>query len=112
MEERGEVPKQLSTREKAGFQGGDSESLKNVDPGSSWSVGFVAGFLAKTIMHVYASLIPTTILGLVGSILGGLSVGIFSNPAVGARFHTASIVLSTIGAILVLTPDGRTGWIQ
>ena len=36
MEERGELPKQLSRRKKPGFQ--DSGSLRNVDPGPSWTL--------------------------------------------------------------------------
>src|SRR5260370_22765121 len=39
MEERGELPKQLSRRKKAGCQ--DSGSLRNVDPRPSWTLRIV-----------------------------------------------------------------------
>jgi uncharacterized membrane protein YeaQ/YmgE (transglycosylase-associated protein family) len=34
-------------------------------------VGFVAGLIAKSIMHVHAGFLMTTLLGIVGSVVGG-----------------------------------------
>jgi uncharacterized membrane protein YeaQ/YmgE (transglycosylase-associated protein family) len=74
-----------------------------------WSIilGFIAGAIAKIIMHVHMGLIETTILGIVGSIIGGLIARIFSKPAEGSRFHPAGLILSVIGAIIVLFIAGR-----
>jgi uncharacterized membrane protein YeaQ/YmgE (transglycosylase-associated protein family) len=65
-------------------------------------VGFVAGLIAKSIMHVHAGLLLTTLLGIVGSIVGGFIARLFSKPADGAPFHPAGFIMSLIGAIIVL----------
>jgi uncharacterized membrane protein YeaQ/YmgE (transglycosylase-associated protein family) len=65
-------------------------------------VGLIAGFLAKSIMHMHMSLLWTTVLGLVGSIVGGLVTHLFSRSKEGAQFHPAGIIVSILGALLVL----------
>jgi uncharacterized membrane protein YeaQ/YmgE (transglycosylase-associated protein family) len=65
-------------------------------------VGFVAGLIAKSIMHVHAGFLMTTLLGIVGSIVGGLIARLFSKPADGAPFHPAGFIMSIVGAIIVL----------
>ena len=65
-------------------------------------VGLIAGWAAKSIMHMHMSLVWTIGLGLVGSILGGLVTHVFSRPGPGARFHPAGIIVSILGALLVL----------
>ena len=67
-------------------------------------VGLVAGFVAKSVMHMHMTLLWTIVLGLVGSILGGLitHVHVFSRPKPGAKFHPAGIIISILGALLVL----------
>jgi uncharacterized membrane protein YeaQ/YmgE (transglycosylase-associated protein family) len=65
-------------------------------------IGFFAGLVAKWIMHVHLGLLATILLGIVGSIVGGLIARIFSRPAEGTRFHPAGVILSIIGAIIVL----------
>jgi uncharacterized membrane protein YeaQ/YmgE (transglycosylase-associated protein family) len=65
-------------------------------------IGFIAGLIAKWIMHVQANVIETIIIGLIGSIVGGLIARLFSKPAEGSSFHPAGFVLSIIGAILIL----------
>ena len=65
-------------------------------------IGFIAGLIAKWIMHVQANVIETIIIGLIGSIVGGLIARIFSKPAEGSSFHPAGFILSIIGAILIL----------
>jgi uncharacterized membrane protein YeaQ/YmgE (transglycosylase-associated protein family) len=74
-----------------------------------WSIilGFIAGAIANFIMHAHMSFLWTTILGIVGSIVGGLIARIFSKPADGAPFHPAGLILSVIGAIVVLFIAGR-----
>jgi uncharacterized membrane protein YeaQ/YmgE (transglycosylase-associated protein family) len=65
-------------------------------------IGFIAGLIAKWIMHVQANVIETIIIGLIGSIVGGLIARLFSKPAEGSSFHPAGLILSIIGAILIL----------
>jgi len=42
------------------------------------------------------------VLGIAGSFIGGLIARIFSKPADGAAFHPAGIILSIIGALILL----------
>jgi uncharacterized membrane protein YeaQ/YmgE (transglycosylase-associated protein family) len=70
-------------------------------------IGFITGFIAKLIMHHHMGLLATTLLGIVGSIVGGLIARLFSKPAQGAPFHPAGLILSIIGAIIVLFIIGR-----
>jgi uncharacterized membrane protein YeaQ/YmgE (transglycosylase-associated protein family) len=49
----------------------------------------------------------TTVLGIVGSIVGGLIARLFSKPEPGAPFHAAGFILSIIGAIIVLFIWGK-----
>ena len=74
-----------------------------------WSIilGFIAGAIAKIIMHVHMGFIETTILGIVGSLVGGLIARIFSKPAEGSPFHPAGLIMSIIGALIVLFISGR-----
>lgn len=65
-------------------------------------IGFLAGLIAKWIVHVHLGLLATILLGIVGSIVGGLIARIFSKPSEGTRFHPAGLILSIIGAIIVL----------
>jgi len=65
-------------------------------------VGLIAGFVAKSVMHMHMTLLWTVVLGIVGSIVGGLIVHMFSRPKPGAPFHPAGIIVSILGAILVL----------
>jgi uncharacterized membrane protein YeaQ/YmgE (transglycosylase-associated protein family) len=71
-----------------------------------WSI--VVGFIVGCIAHFFvASAGPmgfwvTSIIGILGSIVGGLIARIFSKPADGAMFHPAGFFLSIIGAVIVL----------
>ena len=63
----------------------------------------IIGFIAEKVGgfhtgHWYL----TVILGIIGSIVGGLIARLFSKPADGAPFHPAGIILSIIGAIIVV----------
>jgi len=65
-------------------------------------VGLIAGYLASKIMKTNTSLFTEMILGIVGSILGGwLTQLIFGVDLVGA-INLTSIVVSIIGAIIVI----------
>jgi uncharacterized membrane protein YeaQ/YmgE (transglycosylase-associated protein family) len=49
----------------------------------------------------------TAILGIAGSIVGGLIARLFSKPAPGAPFHPAGFIMSIIGAVLLLFLVGK-----
>ncbi len=67
-------------------------------------VGLVVGAVARFIMPgaEHMGLIMTGILGIAGSFVGGFIARLFSKPAPGAPFHPAGIVLSIVGALIVL----------
>lgn len=46
-------------------------------------------------------------LGIVGSFVGGFIGRLFSKPADGALFHPAGIIMSIIGALIVLFVMGK-----
>ena len=67
-------------------------------------VGIIVGAIARLIVPgaQHLSILMTGVLGIVGSIVGGLIARVFSKPADGAAFHPAGIILSVIGAVIVL----------
>ena len=65
-------------------------------------VGLIAGFAAKSVMHLHLTLLWTIGLGLIGSIVGGFVTHLFIRPREGAQFHPAGIIFSILGALLVL----------
>jgi len=67
-------------------------------------VGFIVGWIARAIMPgaQHLGFIMTTLLGIGGSILGGLIGRLFSKPEPGSSFHPAGIIMSIIGAIILL----------
>lgn len=71
-----------------------------------WSIilGFIVGLLARAIMPgaQHLGFILTTVLGIGGSLLGGLIARLFSKPKEGAKFHPAGLIMSLIGAIILL----------
>lgn len=71
-----------------------------------WSiiVGFIVGLIARAIVPgaQHMGFIMTTILGIVGSLLGGLIARLFSRPPEGSKFHPAGFFLSILGAIVLL----------
>ena len=72
-------------------------------------VGIIVGFIARAIMPgtQHMGILMTGVLGIVGSIVGGLISRLFSKPADGSLFHPAGIIMSIVGAILVLFLWGR-----
>jgi uncharacterized membrane protein YeaQ/YmgE (transglycosylase-associated protein family) len=69
-----------------------------------WSivVGFVVGLIASAIMHTHLGFVGTTLLGIVGSVVGGLIARLFSRPPEGSKFHPAGFLMSIIGAIILV----------
>ena len=69
-----------------------------------WSivVGFIVGLIASAIMHTHFGFVGTTLLGIVGSVVGGLIARLFSTPPAGSRFHPAGFFLSIVGAIVLV----------
>jgi uncharacterized membrane protein YeaQ/YmgE (transglycosylase-associated protein family) len=76
-----------------------------------WSiiVGFIIGLIARAIMPgmQHLGFIMTTLLGIGGSIVGGLIARLFSKPAPGSSFHAAGFIMSVIGALILLFVWGR-----
>ena len=71
-----------------------------------WSilVGFVIGLIARWFVPGadHMGFWATSLVGIGGSIVGGLIARIFSRPKDGAFFHPAGFLLSIIGAIILL----------
>ena len=69
-----------------------------------WSiiVGFIVGLIARAIMHTHLGFVETTLLGIAGSIVGGLIARIFSRPPEGSKFHPAGFIMSIIGAVVII----------
>ena len=67
-------------------------------------VGIVVGAIARFIMPGadQMGLLMTGILGIAGSFVGGFIARLFSKPAEGSPFHPAGIILSVIGALILL----------
>jgi uncharacterized membrane protein YeaQ/YmgE (transglycosylase-associated protein family) len=67
-------------------------------------VGIVVGAIARWIMPgaEHLGVVMTAVLGIAGSFVGGFIARLFSKPAVGAVFHPAGLILSIIGALLLL----------
>lgn len=65
--------------------------------------GLIVGFLARALMPGRQSmgLIMTSILGMVGSLLGGFLASLITHNDVG-RIHSAGLIGSLIGALIVL----------
>jgi len=76
-----------------------------------WSiiVGFVVGLIARAVMPgaQHLTFIMTSLLGIGGSIVGGLIGRLFSKPEPGSKFHPAGFILSIIGAIILLFICGK-----
>jgi uncharacterized membrane protein YeaQ/YmgE (transglycosylase-associated protein family) len=67
-------------------------------------VGFIVGLIARAIIPgaQHLGIIMTTLIGIGGSIVGGLIGRLFSKPEPGATFHPAGFIMSIIGAIILL----------
>lgn len=71
-----------------------------------WSivVGFFIGLIARAILPGadHMGMIATTIVGILGSIVGGFVGRLISKPPEGSKFHPAGFLMSIIGAVLLL----------
>lgn len=68
-------------------------------------IGLVAGLLARVIMPGDQSMgwLLTIVLGLIGSVVGGfISSAVFGTDPREPGFQTSGLIMSTIGAIVVL----------
>jgi uncharacterized membrane protein YeaQ/YmgE (transglycosylase-associated protein family) len=71
-----------------------------------WSiiVGFVVGLIARALVpgNQKMGFVATVVLGILGSIIGGLIGRAVSKPPEGSKFHPAGFFLSLLGAIVLL----------
>jgi uncharacterized membrane protein YeaQ/YmgE (transglycosylase-associated protein family) len=78
-----------------------------------WSIiiGFIVGLCARALMPgvQHLGFIMTTVLGIGGSIVGGLIGRVVSRPAPGSAFHPAGFIMSVICALLLLWAWGKWG---
>jgi uncharacterized membrane protein YeaQ/YmgE (transglycosylase-associated protein family) len=67
-------------------------------------IGIVVGAIARWIIPApgHIGLLMTGVLGVAGSFVGGLIARVFSKPTEGAAFHPAGIIMSIIGALILL----------
>ncbi|TLY51356.1 MAG: GlsB/YeaQ/YmgE family stress response membrane protein [Gammaproteobacteria bacterium] len=80
-----------------------------------WSVivGFIVGLLARFFYPgaIHLGFIMTVLLGIGGSIVGGLIGSLISRPAAGAPFHPAGILMSIVGAVILLFCAKQLGYL-
>jgi uncharacterized membrane protein YeaQ/YmgE (transglycosylase-associated protein family) len=71
-----------------------------------WSVivGFVVGLIARAVVPGadHMGFIATTVVGIVGSVVGGFIGRVISKPAADAKFHPAGFFMSIAGAVVLL----------
>ena len=71
-----------------------------------WSIiiGFFAGLIARGVLPGADAMgfILTTLVGIGGSIIGGLIGRMFRPPAPGTKFHPAGFIMSIVGAVVLL----------
>jgi uncharacterized membrane protein YeaQ/YmgE (transglycosylase-associated protein family) len=67
-------------------------------------VGIVVGAIARFLMPgaEHMGLVMTGLVGIAGSFIGGFIARLFSTPPDGAIVHPAGIVMSVIGALILL----------
>lgn len=75
-----------------------------------WSiiVGFIVGLIARAVVPgaQHMGFIATTILGILGSVVGGFIGRMFSRPPEGSKFHAAGFLMSIVGAIVLVVIYG------
>ena len=74
-------------------------------------VGLIAGLIARAIMPGRQSmgLVATALLGMVGSLIGGLIGSLFRADGRLFDLHPSGIIMSIIGALVVLALVGMAG---
>jgi uncharacterized membrane protein YeaQ/YmgE (transglycosylase-associated protein family) len=75
-------------------------------------VGLIVGALARWFMPGVENMswLMTALLGIAGSFVGGFIARLFSKPADGALVHPAGLVLSVIGAMILLYVARKMGY--
>ena len=71
-------------------------------------VGAIARFLMPGAQHMGLSM--TGFVGIAGSFIGGFIARLFSKPADGAIVHPAGLILSVIGALVLLFVMQKAGY--
>ncbi len=66
--------------------------------------GFVVGLIGRALLpgSDKMGILATTVVGIVGSLLGGFLGGLISKPKEGAKFHPAGFFMSIVGALILL----------
>jgi uncharacterized membrane protein YeaQ/YmgE (transglycosylase-associated protein family) len=74
-------------------------------------IGLIAGLIARAILPGRQSmgLLATTLLGMVGSLVGGLIGSLFVRDGRLFDLHPSGLIMSVIGAIVVLLLVGAAG---
>ena len=74
-------------------------------------VGLIVGAIARWFMPGVENMgwLMTALLGIAGSFVGGFIARLFSKPADGAIVHPAGIILSVIGAMILLFAARKMG---
>jgi uncharacterized membrane protein YeaQ/YmgE (transglycosylase-associated protein family) len=71
-----------------------------------WSVvvGFIVGLVARAVLPGadHMGFIATTVVGIIGSFLGGFIGSKISKPVEGSAFHPAGFLMSIVGAVVLL----------
>jgi uncharacterized membrane protein YeaQ/YmgE (transglycosylase-associated protein family) len=71
-----------------------------------WSIliGLIVGLIARAVLPgtQHLGFLATVLLGIVGSLVGGILAALVSRPRQGAWFHPAGFLLSIVGAVIVL----------
>ena len=67
-------------------------------------VGFFVGLIARAVVPGagHMGFIATTVVGIVGSVIGGFIGTLVKKPDPGSKFHPAGLLLSIVGAIVLL----------
>jgi uncharacterized membrane protein YeaQ/YmgE (transglycosylase-associated protein family) len=67
-------------------------------------VGFVVGVIARFLVPGADQMgwIMTSVLGILGSFVGGFIGSLIKKPVEGAKFHAAGFLMSIVGAIVLL----------
>ena len=74
-------------------------------------IGLIAGLIARAVLPGRQSmgLVATTLLGMVGSLVGGLIGSLFRRDGQLFDLHPTGILMSVVGAIVVLLLVGAAG---
>jgi uncharacterized membrane protein YeaQ/YmgE (transglycosylase-associated protein family) len=67
-------------------------------------VGFIVGLIARAVLPGIdqMGIIATTLVGIIGSVIGGFVGRLISSPSPDAKFHPAGFLMSIVGAVVLL----------